>query len=98
MNCLLSSATSPQLLSPWLASSSVDQNMRVPVAKGSSNDEWWLMALNKPMTEAMHRLAELVAIEKNAEQLRILVLEINALLNVIEAQYTRLQGGAPWTP
>jgi hypothetical protein len=53
------------------------------------------MGLNEPMSEAMHRLAELVAIERDTEQLRILVLEINALLNVIEAQYTRLQGGAP---
>jgi hypothetical protein len=94
MNCLLSSATSPQVLSPGLPSSSVDQNMRVPAAQGWSSEEWWLMGLNAPMSEAMHRLAELVATEKDTEQLRILVLEINALLNVIEAQYTRLQGGA----
>jgi hypothetical protein len=69
--------------------------MKLPVVRATCSDEWWLMALNAPMSEAMHRLAELVAIETDTEQLRILVLEINALLNLIEAQSSRVQGGAP---
>ena len=44
------------------------------------------------MSEAIQRLTELVAAETNIEQLRTLVLEINALLNEIEKQQTKLLG------
>ena len=55
------------------------------------------MPLNTPMSEAIQRLAELVAIETNTEQLRSLVLEINALLNHIECQQAKLTGRPPRT-
>ncbi len=53
------------------------------------------MSLNTPMSEAIQKLAELVAVETDIEQLRSLVLEINALLNHIESQQAKLTGRPP---
>jgi len=50
------------------------------------------MALNEPMSRAMQALSQLVAEEHDTEQLRDLVLEINALLNDVERQLAKLEG------
>lgn len=53
------------------------------------------MALNEPMSRAVQTLSQLVSEEHDTEQLRDLVLEMNALLNDIERQLARLEGRDP---
>jgi hypothetical protein len=44
---------------------------------------------------ALRELREQIAKESNAERLRELVMNINALLNMIEDQVTKLEGQPP---
>ncbi len=53
------------------------------------------MPLNESMSRAVQTLSQLVSGEDDTEQLRDLVLEINALLNDIERQKDRLEGRDP---
>jgi hypothetical protein len=55
------------------------------------------MSLNDAMSRAVRELTDLVTEEQDIEQLRELVLAINALLSVIAKQREKLEGDRPLT-
>jgi hypothetical protein len=55
------------------------------------------MPLNELMARPIYELIDRISEEQDTDQLRELVLAINAVLNAIESQRARLEGDSPRT-